>query len=316
MQFQECDLTDADFEPSALGEADFFKADLTRANLSKCNAKESFLMQAQLIETRLSLTVLTGAVFGATTVNNVHLLTAELSEIQHGLPSYIDAATIDNIRDDVLRVRFGGQAPKEAGGSELESDPLQEAERQLSTQIIPMVRQFLLRAGSSKDEIERIDAVVPQLEEDFASVFISYSSRDEEFVRYLDSQLRLYGINVWFAPNSMRGGKKIHEQVERAIGERDKLILVLSEASLQSNWVSTEIIAAFSREERQERQIFYPIRVVDFEAIRAWKLFDADSGLDIARRVREYYIPDFSEWRNPLNIAEQLSRLVEDLRKR
>jgi uncharacterized protein YjbI with pentapeptide repeats len=313
--FQECDLTDADFEPSALGEADFFKADLTRANLSKCNARESFLVQAKLIETKLSLTVLTGAVFGATIINNVHLLTTELSDIRHALPSYIDGATIDNIRDDLLKARFMGQATEETGGSKLGSDKLGEIEQQLSSQIMPRIRQFLLRAGSSKDDLERIDAVTPSFAGDFASVFISYSSRDEEFARYLDTQLRLYGISVWFAPNSMRGGRKIHEQVERAIGDQDKLILVLSDASLKSNWVSTEIIAAFSREERQARQVFYPIRIAEFDTIRAWTLFDADSGLDIAKRVREYYIPDFSEWGNPLNIAEQLSRLVEDLRR-
>ena len=312
--FQECDLTDADFEPSALAEADFFKADLTRANLSNCNAGESFLMQAKLVETKLSLTVFTGAVFGATTIKNVHLLTTELSDIQHALPSYIDGATIDNVRDDLLTARLLGQATEEAGRSKIGVDKLAEIERQIN-KIMAGIRQFLLRAGSSKDDLERIDAVTPSLAEDFASVFISYSSRDEEFARYLYNQLTLYGISVWFAPNSMRGGKKIHEQVERAIGDQDKLILVLSDASLKSNWVSTEIITAFSREERQAPQVFYPIRIVEFDTIRAWTLFDADSGLDIAKRVREYYIPDFSEWENPLNIAEQLSRLVEDLRR-
>ena len=40
------------------------------------------------------------------------------------------------------------------------------------------------------------------------------------------------------------------------------------------------------------------VRLVPFEAIRAWECFDADTGKDAAREIREYFIPDFSNWKD------------------
>ncbi len=37
---------------------------------------------------------------------------------------------------------------------------------------------------------------------------------------------------------------------------------------------------------------------VSFETIRDWGRFDADAGKDSAREIREYFIPDFSDWKN------------------
>jgi hypothetical protein len=37
----------------------------------------------------------------------------------------------------------------------------------------------------------------------------------------------------------------------------------------------------------------FPITLVPFEEIKSWKAFDADSGEDSAREIREYFIPDF-----------------------
>ena len=34
------------------------------------------------------------------------------------------------------------------------------------------------------------------------------------------------------------------------------------------------------------------------DQIRDWTCFDADSGKDLAVEVREYHIPDFSNWKN------------------
>jgi hypothetical protein len=39
----------------------------------------------------------------------------------------------------------------------------------------------------------------------------------------------------------MEGGDKVYEQIDRAIQIHDRLLLVLSEGSLRSKWVETEI---------------------------------------------------------------------------
>ena len=74
----------------------------------------------------------------------------------------------------------------------------------------------------------------------------------------------------------------------------DRLLLILSPASMSSEWVATEIAKACKRELREKRQMLFPVRLVEYEVIRGWEAIDADTGKDSAREIREYFIPDFS----------------------
>ena len=44
--------------------------------------------------------------------------------------------------------------------------------------------------------------------------------------------------------------------------------------------------------------MLFPISVVTYDRVRSRKLFDADTGIDSAREIREYFIPDFSTWKD------------------
>jgi hypothetical protein len=54
--------------------------------------------------------------------------------------------------------------------------------------------------------------------------------------------------------------------------------------------------------------------LVDFEAIQRWECFDADTRKDLAIEVREYYIPDFSSWKDHDAFEAELGNLLRDLR--
>jgi len=112
--------------------------------------------------------------------------------------------------------------------------------------------------------------------------------------RFADLQAK--GVRCWFAPHDIMGGRKIHEQIDEAIRAHDKLLLILSEHSMASDWVGTEIASAREREAREKKQMLFPITIAPFEEVKQWKKFDADRGTDSAREIREYYIPDFSGW--------------------
>ena len=43
-------------------------------------------------------------------------------------------------------------------------------------------------------------------------------------------------------------------------------------------------------------------------------LFDADTGIDSAREIREYFIPDFSNWKDHDSYATAFERLLRDLK--
>jgi hypothetical protein len=56
-----------------------------------------------------------------------------------------------------------------------------------------------------------------------------------------------------------------------------------------------------------------PVRLVEFEALRDWDCFDADTGKDSAREIREYFVPDFSNWKNHDDYRMAFDRLMRDL---
>jgi hypothetical protein len=75
-------------------------------------------------------------------------------------------------------------------------------------------------------------------------VFISYSSKDEDFARRLRLDLKRKGVRCWFAPEDLKIGARIRPAIDEAIQKHDKLLLVLSEHSIDSPWVEQEVETA------------------------------------------------------------------------
>jgi hypothetical protein len=148
----------------------------------------------------------------------------------------------------------------------------------------------------------------------FSSCFISHSTKDKDFVDQLYADLQDHGVRCWFAPHDIRGGKKLHDQIDEAIGEYDRLLLILSEHSMKSEWVKSEIAKTRAREVRESRQVLFPISLVLFDEILRWSAFDGDTGKDAAREIREYFIPDFTEWKQDSKYRTAFERLLHDVR--
>lgn len=149
---------------------------------------------------------------------------------------------------------------------------------------------------------------------EFYTCYISYSTEDQDFAEQLHADLQAKGVRCWFAPDDMAGGKKISEQIDQAIKHSDKLLVVLSESSMASEWVKTEIYQARQYELEEQRRKLFPIRLVSFDMIRQWKAFDADIGKDMAREIREYFIPDFINWKDHDAYQKAFSRLLRDMK--
>lgn len=72
---------------------------------------------------------------------------------------------------------------------------------------------------------------------------------------------------------------------------------------------------ARKRELRDNLRLLFPIALVSFDELREWELFHSDEGRDLAGEIREYFIPDFSEWRtDPQSYSQSLKRLLSDLK--
>ncbi len=264
-------------------------ANLCRANLSGTDFTESELTGANLSGAHLGLTIfartnLDQADFHGTEMSGTKFSDCDLSQVK-GLDSVIHK-----------------------GPSTIGLDTIYKSKGK-----IPV--SFLQGCGVPETFITQMQSLVGA--EDgiqFYSCFISYNSKDEEFARRLHGRMRDAHLRVWFAPEDIQGGQKLHEQIETAIRVYDKLLIVLSEASLQSEWVMTELRKARKAERQSGQRKLFPVRLVDMETLRDWECFDADSGKDLAVELREYFIPDFSHWKEHDPFDAAFARLLKDLR--
>ena len=73
-------------------------------------------------------------------------------------------------------------------------------------------------------------------------IFISYSSRDSEFAKRLVKSLEEY-FDVWM-DQSLEGGMKWEQMIQSAIEECQVFLVIVSQASNESEWVARETILA------------------------------------------------------------------------
>jgi uncharacterized protein YjbI with pentapeptide repeats len=274
-------LADANIGGTDLSGADLTGADLSGAclietDLRDAKLKAADLGAADLSRAQLSGADLTGATIIHTTFGDVDLSEVKgLEDVDHAGPSIVGIDTIYKSKGKIPHV-------------------------------------FLRGAGIPENFIKYMASLVGAGIE-FYSLFISYSTHDQEFAERLHADLQGKGVRCWFAPHDIQGGKKLHEQIDDAIRVHDKLLLILSPASMASEWVKTEIAKARKREIRENRRVLFPIRLCSFETLRDWECFDADTGKDSAREVREYLIPDFSNWKDHDSYRLDFDRLLRDL---
>lgn len=66
-------------------------------------------------------------------------------------------------------------------------------------------------------------------------------------------------MRCWFAPEDLKIGAEIRTGIDESILVHDKLLLVLSETSVKSQWVQQEVETALAKEREQGRTVLFPI---------------------------------------------------------
>jgi uncharacterized protein YjbI with pentapeptide repeats len=313
---QEADLLEVNLRRIDLSNADLRNADLRGADLHIGNLREADLFMADLRgadlrEANLFMANLRGADLGWTDLRGANLRGANLREVDLSMADLRWA----NLNDaELLRTIFSGVVLTEVRGLEncrhggasiVDFHTLQRSG--------PLPRDFLRGCGLPDLLIDYLPSL-PNQPIQYYSCFISYSHEDEGFAQRLHADLQNKGVRCWFAPEDIKGGRKLYEQIDDAIQLHEKLLLVLSRHSMTSEWVKAEISRARQREVREKRKVLFPIRLVDFDTIRQWKCFDADTGKDSAREIREYFIPDFSNWKSHDAYQQAFVHLLRDLK--
>ena len=92
-----------------------------------------------------------------------------------------------------------------------------------------------------------------------ASVFISHSSIDKDFVRSLAVDLSARGHQPWLDEWEILAGESIIEKVSAGIEDADFLVVVLSMAAVESSWVEKEWQAKYWDEISKRSTIIIPV---------------------------------------------------------
>jgi hypothetical protein len=244
------------------------RANLKGAHLQGANLRKAHLAVADLSFADLNNANLERAIFGTTILGETNLTNVTgLESCHHMSSSIIDHRTLE----------MSGKLPL----------------------------SFLRGCGLPDTLIEYLPSLLNDPLQ-FYSCFISYSSKDQAFAERLYADLQNRGVRCWFAPEDIKIGDKFRTRIDESIRVYDKLLLVLSENSVSSQWVEKEVETAMEREGEQHKTMLFPVRLDDSvnEIKTGWPA-------DI-RRTR--HIGDFTHWKEHDSYQKAFDRLLRDLK--
>jgi len=319
------DLRKADLSGANLSGADIFEARLRYANLSNANLSQAFLLDADLrganlinadlsiaylCDAKLNSAILCGANISRADLRGAHLDEVDFSDA-HLYATNFGQSNLRKAKFDRAKIGytvFGDANLSNAIGldklehtypSTIGIDTIY-----LSHGNIPEV--FLRGCGVPDNFIDYARSLTRNGIE-YYSCFISYSHRNEEFAQRLHNDLQASGVRCWFAPHDLPIGAKTRPAIDDAIRIHDKLLLILSEHSVQSNWVEHEVEHALDLETERGKLVLFPVHLDD-------AVMDSKTGW-ASNVKRQRNIGDFTRWKDHDSYQKAFSRLLRDLKQ-
>jgi uncharacterized protein YjbI with pentapeptide repeats len=236
-------LTDANLEGADLSGADLCGAHL-EANLVSADLKRSNLSGANLRHANLSWAKLSMANLLNTDLTNADVAQADFTEARVGWTSFVGV--------DLSTARGLAMARHEAP-SIIDVDALCRSRGKIP-------EPFLRGAGIPETFITQI-GVLTGLSGDFSSCFISFAAEDRRFAECLHADLRREQIRCWLAGEDVTRGAA--PDFGQSIQRFDKVIVVVSRASLQLSWMEEAVAAGVARTKEQLSPVLFFICIDD-----------------------------------------------------
>ena len=266
------------------GEQDGKRADIYRGNLRGAILKGANFSGADLSGASLFGANLSGAKLSGANLNGMNLTNAS---VEHTIFGDVDLSQV-----------IGLETVEHYGPSTIGVDTLERSKGNIP-------EAFLRGAGLSDQFISYIPEHFGKMIE-WYSCFISYSHKDEEFAKRLHADLQSHGVRCWFAPEDLKIRDEMRSTIYTQIRLRDKLLLILSQESINSTWVKNEVEKGFEEEGRRNATVLFPVRLdpAVMETDKAW------AG-DIRR---QRHIGDFTNWKDHDAYQKTFQRLLRDLK--
>jgi TIR domain/Pentapeptide repeats (8 copies) len=286
-------LHSADLSRAFLGDANLSNADLGDANLSNADLRGAKLSHADLTSANLSGAKLVGAYLSGATLSG-----AKLNEV--------DLNSADLSRAVLSMTVFGGSTLSEVKGLDYcrhLGPSIVDFQTLKNSGALPLA--FLRGVGLPDSVIDYLPSLLNEAIQHY-SCFISYSSKDQTFAERLHADLQNKGVRCWFAPHDMPIGAKIIDAIDEGIRLRDKVLLILSEGAITSDWVEGEVTRALDEERTRKQDVLFPVRLdkAVMQTSEGW-----------ARLLRgQRNIGDFTRWKEHDSYQKSFERLMRDLR--
>jgi hypothetical protein len=288
------ELEGADLHLAALPETRLESANLIDADLNSANLRQADLTSATLGRAVLKMANLAGATFAAADLSGTDLSMADVTRTSFAGATF--SRTLLCSLD--LRSTLGLDRAIHRSPSSIGVDTIL-----MSSGGIP---QAFLRGCGLPDDLIAYSNGLSLNPLQFYSCFISHSTRDQAFADRLHADLQSKGVRCWYAPQDLRIGADIREGIDQSIRVHDKVLIVISESSIESDWVAQEVNLAFNKESETRKQVLFPIRLDDavLTAAQSW-----------AARIRnERQVGNFSAWKHHDSYSQAFDRLIRDLR--
>ena len=312
------DLRGADLENASLNNSTLEKTKLDHAKLVNANLIQTYLGHASLKAADLAGANLNKANLMSATLEGTDLREANLSEANLAV-TYIRDSLLDNAEFGESQFIFtailncdlsnakGLENIVHKGPSSIGIDTIFRSKGN-----IPV--SFLSGCGVPHNFIDNILPLGKESVIDFYSCFISYSEKDEIFAKRLKHDLEANKIRCWIFPEDSEWGEDVYKNIDEAIKNYDKLIVICSENSLNSEPVIREVERALQKEKKlkvkhkETNRVLFPI-TIDNYIFKGWEHY---LKLDLLRPT----IGDFKKYKNNDEYNKSLERLIEALEKK
>lgn len=294
-------FTNINFTDAELNNAIFDDCDFRNANLSRANLRKSRFWWTDFTGANLSEADLTEADFQVARLQGINVNKAKFDKAVFG--GTVIACNLSNA--------FGLEKTEHTGASHIDINSALSLKDNFS-------EEFLRGCGLRDTEVDYCRSQINK-HLNFHSCFISYSETDEDFAERLYKDLQKAGIRCWKWNHDAQTGKALWSEIDRAIQEYDKLVLIASETSLKSPAVSREIERAILQEDKLKKlkedgkydgdiNVLFPVRL-DSYILSGWK---HERKVDVTSK----FIADATNCDNDINRYRRVcDKLIRDLRK-
>lgn len=225
--FSGANLPGADFTNANLTRARFCNARLPRAVFTSATAEGADFSGAILDDSKLSGGIFFNSNFSGTNLSGSEIYNAKFTKVDFSDADFSRARMYSSVLADLdLSKTKGLKSVKHLAPSSVAFDTILKSKGHIPD-------SFLRGCGMPDDYVKFIRAQHnrPLVH---CSCFISYSSKDVQFAEKLYNDLYDHCDGVWRDTFEMAAGIEIERQIEDAIKKSEKLLLILSPHSIES----------------------------------------------------------------------------------